>query len=192
MNKTIEDNSGDTNSGDDNSGYYNSGDYNSGDCNSGNYNSGNYNSGNCNSGFCNSGNRNSGIFCSKEPTVTMFNKPTDLMFDSPEIQKLIGVIGLVKRVCTWVKEIEMTKQEKVNNPNYKTTGGFLKKRSFKYCWKKSWAEFTSEQKNIILNAPNFDAEVFKEITGVDVGRKSSITLEVTEEQLAKIKEIINN
>ena len=171
-------NSGDYNSGYYNSGYYNSGyynsgnrnsgNYNSGDHNSGNYNSGYYNSGYYNSGYCNSGNRNSGIFCSVEPAQSLFNKPTQLMFNSPEIQQIVGVINSVKSIMTWIYSDNMSDEEKANNPSHTTTGGYLKKQDLKYCWKKAWQGFSDKQKNIIINAPNFDAAVFEEITGVKV------------------------
>ena len=141
---------------------------NSGNDNSGNYNSGNYNSGEHNSGYCNSGDRNSGIFCSVEPAQSLFNKPTELMFNSPEIQQIVGVINSVKSVITWIYSDNMSDEEKANNPSHTTTGGYLKKQDFKYCWKKAWEGFSEDQKNIILNAPNFDAAVFEEITGVKV------------------------
>ena len=166
-------NSGNRNSGNRNSGNYNSGNYNSGDYNSGNYNSGyrnsgDYNSGDYNSGYCNSGNRNSGIFCSVEPAQSLFNKPTKLMFNSPEIQQIVGVINSVKSVITWIYSDNMSDEEKAKNPSHTTTGGYLKKQDFKYCWKKAWEGFNKDQKNIIINAPNFDAAVFEKITGVKV------------------------
>ena len=171
-------NSGDRNSGNYNSGYGNSGNRNSGDCNSGDRNSGDYNSGDRNSGDCNSGNYNSGygnsgncnsgIFCSVEPAQSLFNKPTELMFNSPEIQQIVGVINSVKSIMTWIYSDNMSDEEKANNPSHTTTGGYLKKQDFKYCWKKAWEGFSDKQKNIIINAPNFDAAVFEEITGVKV------------------------
>ena len=161
-------NSSDYNSGYYNSGYYNSGYYNSGDRNSGDRNSGYYNSGDYNSGYCNSGNRNSGIFCSVEPAQSLFNKPTQLMFNSPEIQQIVGVINSVKSIMTWIYSDNMSDEEKANNPSHTTTGGYLKKQDLKYCWKKAWQGFSDKQKNIIINAPNFDAAVFEEITGVKV------------------------
>ena len=169
-NKLFEDitSKGYRNSGDYNSGDRNSGDRNSGDRNSGNYNSGDRNSGNYNSGYGSSGNRNSGIFCSVEPAQSLFNKPTELMFNSPEIQQIVGVINSVKSIMTWIYSDNMSDEEKANNPSHTTTGGYLKKQDFKYCWKKAWEGFSEDQKNIILNAPNFDAAVFEEITGVKV------------------------
>ena len=85
----------------------------------------------------------------------------------------------------------MTEEEKEANPSHKTTGGFLKTQSFKDCWKNSWKKFTQEQKDIILNAPNFDPAIFEEITGINLKSKKSVTLELTDKQLEQIKIILN-
>jgi hypothetical protein len=175
-------NAGDYNSGSFNAGYYNSGKLNSGsfnvgDCNSGSYNSGNYNAGSYNSGYCNSGNYNSGNcntghFNSNSPKVRMFNRDTNLDLDSDILKKLRNLIfDNLKSVCTWVYEFKMTNKEKEQNPFYETTGGYLKKRDYKYCWKKFWEKINQEEKDFIKSLPNFDAEIFKEITGIDVKDK---------------------
>lgn len=49
--------------------------------NTGDWNSGHRNSGHRNSGYGNSTNRESGIFNSKQGTVRMFNKETNLTWD---------------------------------------------------------------------------------------------------------------
>ena len=133
---------GNRNSGDWNSGNYNSGNRNSGNRNSGNYNSGDWNSGNRNSGFCNSGDYNSGdwnsgdwnkssfnngCFNTVEPTIMMFNKPSDITYrdwlDS-DARYLLNQIP--KDVVKWIYSDDMTDEEKAVHPEHKTTGGYLK------------------------------------------------------------------
>jgi hypothetical protein len=154
-------NSGRYNSGHYNSGHYNSGRYNSGRYNSGNSNSGNFNSGNLNSGDYNSGNRNSGFFNTLTPYVTLFNKKTNLRWDSIEIQKLYSLN--VKPILQWVYESSMTEEEKKNFPSYKTTGGFLKNTG-----RNDWSKLTEEDKKLITSLPGYDDEIFKQITGVSL------------------------
>ena len=192
-------NNGNFNSGDFNSGYRNSGDFNSGyrnsgDFNSGNFNSGYFNSGYRNSGYFNSGDFNSGYFNSNAPKVRLFNKDSDLEFNCKELNKLhLIILRNLKTVCAWIEEAKMTDEEKKNNPTYKTTGGYLKKRDYKYCWSKFWEKITQEEKDFIKSLPNFNAEIFEEITGIKVNQeKKKVTLELTDEELEKIKEIINN
>ena len=172
-------NSGDCNSGDCNSGNWNSGDCNSGDCNSGNRNSGNCNSGNRNSGNCNSGNWNSGdwnktsfsngCFNTVSPKIYMFNKPTDWTLEhwlNCRARYLLNQIDdcPLEYVCF----DSMTDEEKAAHPEAKTTGGYLKERTTADNARKWWAGLSADDRNIIFSLPNFDAAIFKEITGIDV------------------------
>ena len=174
-------NSGDYNSGDYNSGDYNSGDYNSGNCNSGNYNSGNcnsgywnsgncnsgdYNSGNCNSGYWNSGNCNSGdwnscdnstgIFCNQEDkNIRIFNKPSGMNLREFRGSKYYKALYSQPLELTYWDE----KEQKLKNRSYK-----------KACapW---WEAMSNENKQIIMEIPNFDPDVFFDITGIDVTKE---------------------
>ena len=172
-------NSGDRNSGDRNSGDWNSGDWNSGDCNSGNRNSGDWNSGNCNSGDCNSGNRNSGdwnktsfsngCFNTVSPKIYMFNKPTDWTFEqwfNCRARCLLNQIEDCPLEYVWFDT--MTDEEKAAHPEAETTGGYLKERTTADNARKWWAGLSADDRNIIFSLPNFDAAIFKEITGIDV------------------------
>lgn len=155
-------NSGSRNSGDCNSGYRNSGNYNSGDYNSGDYNSGNYNS-----GHHNSSNYNSGYFNSNTPKVRLFNKDTDLDFNSDVINKLKELVSAkVSPILTYIYSENMSEDEKKENPTHETTGGYLKKQDYKYCWQKGWEKMNKEEKDFIVSLPNFDWKVFEEITGI--------------------------
>lgn len=113
------------------------------------------------------------------------------MHDSPEIQKIVEVIIQLEPTTWWVVSTYMTEEEREANPSHKITGGFLKTQSLKDCWKNSWKKFTQEQKDIILNAPNFDPTIFEEITGINLESKKSVILELTDEQLEQIKIILN-
>jgi len=197
-------NSGNYNSGNRNSGHYNSGHYNSGHYNSGHYNSGNYNSGNYNSGYsnsgdynsghCNSGDYNSGFFNTNTPEVRLFNKDSNLKVNDELLVKVRSIIHeKVKTVCVWINEEGMTSEEKEEFNSYKTTGGYLKTRDYKYCWQKGWEKMTNEEKETIKSLPNFCPIIFKEITGVGVETtKKKVTFELTDEQLIKIRGILND
>ena len=189
-------NSGIWNSGDHNSGDNNSGDNNSGDCNSGNYNSGNYNngshnsgshnSGNCNSGHWNSGNHNSGVwnrgdwnktnfssgcFNTEESKILMFNKPSDWTIEDWRRSEAKNILDNVpNNVPTWIQSDDMTDEEKERHPKYKTTGGYLKEINDSKCVQAWWNNLLDHEKNIIKSLPNFDAVIFKKITGIDVNK----------------------
>ena len=172
-------NSGNYNSGNYNNGHYNSGNYNSGNYNSGNYNSGNWNSGDYNSGNYNSGNWNSGdwnkcnfsngCFNTVESKIYLFNKPSDWTYRDWLNSDACYVLNRIPRdVLKYVWFEDMTDEEKIAHPEAKTTGGYLKRLdNFKNrsIW---WRRLNDCKKSIIKAIPNFDKEIFKKITGIDV------------------------
>ena len=182
-------NSGNRNSGNCNSGNCNSGDWNNGDCNSGDCNSGNRNSGNCNSGDRNSGDRNSGnrnsgdrnsgdwnktnfssgCFNTKESKILMFNKPSDWTLRNWYSSEARYLLSKIKHNAPeWICSDEMTDEEKKQYPEYKTTGGYLKKYDESECGQIWWSNLSNHEKDVIKGLPNFDAEIFEQVTGVNV------------------------
>lgn len=174
-------NSGDRNSGDHNSGYYNSGYYNSeifnsgcynsgsfnsGDYNSGDFNSGSYNSGKRNSGLFNSCNFSSGVFCTTEPKINIFNVSTDMtMREFLDSRYYRAIISSDFKLTEW---IPYTEEEMEKDESKKLVGGYLKTYTYKEACKNWWEGMSNKNKAIICSMPNFDADVFKEITGIEV------------------------
>ena len=62
----------------------------------------------------------------------------------------------------------MTDEEKTAHPEAKTTGDYLKQLDNSECGSIWWRGLNDYEKSIIKAIPNFDKEIFKEITGVDV------------------------
>ena len=156
-------NSGHRNSGDYNSGHMNSGDYNSGHMNSGDYNSGSWNSGDYNSGNWNSGNLNSGFFNSNEPEIRIFNKQTDKKLEEIEVPNWCYF-----DLTVWVSHDTATEEEKEKHETeIENCGGFLKTLKYKEAWRLAWDKASKEEHKKLFNLPNWDNEVFKEITGID-------------------------
>ena len=157
------------NSGDCNSGNRNSGNWNSGDWNSGDWNSGNRNSGNRNSGDWNKTSFSNGCFNTVSPKIYMFNKPTDWTLEhwlNCRARYLLNQIDDCPLEYVWFDS--MTDEEKAAHPEAKTTGGYLKERTTADNARKWWAGLSADDRNIIFSLPNFDAAIFKEITGIDV------------------------
>ena len=182
-------NSGNRNIGDDNSGGCNIGNRNSGDNNSGNRNSGNHNSGYDNSGNNNSGNRNSGnrnigddnsgdwnkthfsngCFNTELPKIFLFNKPSDWTFrDWLDSDARYILMNCPTNALTWVWGYDMTEEEKEQHPEYSVTDGFLKNVEDEV--QEWWDSLTKEKKDSVMSLPNFDKNIFKEITGIDVNK----------------------
>ena len=62
----------------------------------------------------------------------------------------------------------MTDEEKATHPDWETTQGYLKKLDISECCHDWWMKLNMNEKRIIQNMPNFDAEIFKEITGIQM------------------------
>ena len=71
----------------------------------------------------------------------------------------------------------MTDKEKVDSPEFHVRGGYLKTIEYKDAWKKAWDEANKEDKELLFKLPNFDADVFEEITGINV-KKSTHTITI--------------
>ena len=176
-------NAGYYNSGSGNSGYYNSGSCNSGHCNSGSGNSGDCNSGDFNSGSCNSGNWNSGNWNSGKCNYGCFNtsyyRSPFRVFEQDcsmeEFRKWDKPKFLYFQLDTWIDAEDMTDQEKENNPSWKTTKGYLKTYTYKEAFRKSWDEASIEDRKKMLKCPNWNNEIFKEISGIDAEKELGIT-----------------
>ena len=183
-------NTGDRNTGNWNTGDWNTGGMNTGDRNTGNCNTGTCNTGKCNTGGCNTGDRNTGNcntgdrntgdwnstnfstggFNTKEEKIRLFNKRSkwtyrdwrcslarDLMCDCPHTKTV------------WISEKYMTDSEKEENPTWECAGGYLKTinatKEDKQAW---WDNLDDEEQEEVKSLPNFDKEIFKEITGIEV------------------------
>ena len=158
-------NSGYRNTGYNNTGYNNTGDNNSGYNNSGNNNSGNNNSGTNNSGNNNSGNNNSGYFNSQIPTsIIVFNKPCDIKtFEGYQLPSFVHF-----DLTYWVEASKMTEEEKLADPNFYLRGGQLKTKNYKEAFIESYEKSDKTDRARIKDCPNFDADIFFEISGIDL------------------------
>ena len=163
-------NTGDCNTGNRNTGDWNTGDCNTGDRNTGNRNTGDWNTGNRNTGDWNKSSFNTGCFNTEEQKIMLFNKPSDMTYRewmNSYARYLLNQIP--KNVVEWVYEDDMTDEEKVENPTYKTTGGYLKILDESECAQIWWDGLEDEEKKIIQSIPNFDPDIFRQCTGIEVG-----------------------
>ena len=166
---TGKDCTGRCNTGNRNTGNWNTGDRNTGDCNTGNRNTGNRNTGNRNTGDWNKSSFNNGCFNTVEPKVTLFNKPSDWTYRdwlNSDARYLLNRIP--KDVVEWIYESDMTDEEKNTYPSYKTTGGYLKVLDESECGQIWWDGLGERDRNTIKGLPNFDIEIFEQVTGIKV------------------------
>ncbi len=66
----------------------------------------------------------------------------------------------------WIDKKEMTKEEKDEVSGWSEMGGYLKRLDYEEAWAKWWSEAKSEDKEKILAIPQFDSDIFTEITGL--------------------------
>ena len=166
-----------------NTGEYNTGDGNSGSWNSGSWNSGDGNSGSWNSGYGNATNRETGIFNTTQGKIRCFNKETDLSWDDIDHPNFYEFY-----LNKWIPESDMTDEEKKDDPNFFVRQGYLKTYTWEEAWSNYWRDCDDEEKQKVLNLPNFDKDIFKEITGIDVAEKPEDKIEI-EGKLYSISEI---
>ena len=89
----------------------------------------------------------------------------------------------------------MTKEEKEEYPEYKTTGGYLKTIDYQEAWKVSWDKADDEDRRKCLDLPNWNNELFLEISGIDVekelgsGSKKNELLKKADELIEKAEEL---
>ena len=160
-----ESNSGHRNSGYRNSGYSNSGYRNSGNSNSGHWNSGESNSGDSNSGYWNSGHRNSGHFNTTTPdNINVFNKSCKRTDWNDALKPDFIYFDL----CVWIWWNNMSDKEKGNNKDAFLADGYLKTLGYKEAWQKSFESADEEDIELLKTLPNFDTDVFEEITGIKI------------------------
>ncbi len=167
-------NTGNCNTGDWNTGNRNTGYCNTGNCNTGDWNTGYWNTGDYNTGDWNTGNWNTGCFNTVEQKIFLFNKLSDwTMKDwiNSEARSIFYDIRISP--VQKINKKDMTEKEKEQHPEYQTTGFYLKElRSEEIAEErqKYWNQLSQKQKDIVMAIPNFDKEIFKEITGIDVDK----------------------
>jgi hypothetical protein len=166
----------DWNTGSRNTGNWNTGSWNTGNWNTGSWNTGSWNTGDRNTGYCNTGdrntgdwntgNRNTGYCNTSTPKVVIFNKQTDLEFSSINFPNFFYF-----ETTEWIYESSMSDKEKTAFPTYVTTGGYLKEKSYVEAWRESWDKASLEDKKKVFALPNWDNDIFKQISGIDVEKE---------------------
>ena len=163
-------NTGNRNTGNRNTGNRNTGNSNTGNSNTGDYNTGDYNTGDCNTGDYNTGDCNTGCFNTLNSNMTFFNQLSNWTYSDWNSSKAKAILGTMPmNTLKWIGLNSMTYIEKEFNPEYETTGGYLKMfkatKEDKQTW---WDNLSDYDKEEVLNIPNFDADIFEEITGIKV------------------------
>ena len=177
----------------------NTGIYNTGNRNTGDWNTGNRNTGNDNTGYRNTGDRNTGDYntgswnttdqetgyfnTTVSDTIRVFNKTisrTEWDYATTHLPDF-----LYFKLTEWISSHDMTDKEKDDHPEHQTHGGYLREYTYKEAFQKSWQEADPEDRDRIRNILGFDADIFYEISGIDL--RGSDTKELT---VAEVSELL--
>ena len=71
-------------------------------------------------------------------------------------------------LTVWVSHDTATEEEKTEHKaEIEICGGFLKTINYKDAWRIAWNKASIEERKELFDLPNWDNQVFKEITGID-------------------------
>lgn len=93
-----------------------------------------------------------------------------------EYNKTLSLLGdneIKIQLTKWVDYKNLDKDDQTSTS--KQLGGLLKVFTYEEAWKNFWDKATQEQKSVILDIPQFDNEIFKSITGIDVKQSKNPT-----------------
>lgn len=160
-------NTGYSNNGVCNTGHCNDGEFNAGSYNTGDYNTGNFNTGDYNTGYFNSCSGSNGIFCNDgDKNIRIFNVPSGMSLTEFINSKYNYALKSSPFILTeW---IEYTDEEKKESKRKAIGEGYLKEYTYKDACANWWNRMSDENKNIVKSIPNFDADVFEDITGIKI------------------------
>ena len=161
-------NVGNLNSGNRNTGDHNSGYYNTGFCNSGHYNTGNNNTGDYNTGFCNTGNYNSGCFNSGTANTGNCNAG---MYNNGDCNFGSHNTGNYNSGCynSGCFNTDNPKMRMFNKTCDMTYNEFMLSIDYSFsalCYRIHDNELLPEDRARIEALPNYNPDIFTEITGI--------------------------
>lgn len=71
-------------------------------------------------------------------------------------------------ITKWVSWDDMTDEEKKKNPKAFVPEGYVKVYTYHEAWTNLWETLSNREKESFKTLPNFDSQIFKEITGIDI------------------------
>ena len=110
--------------------------------------------------------RSTGLFNTEEKTVPIFNKDSGLTWEEIIYKDWYEAL----RSCSFklTEWIWYTEEEMEDSPIRQAIQGYLKQYTFEEACLNWWDSLSNEAKELIKTIPNFDKEIFKQITGIEV------------------------
>lgn len=98
--------------------------------------------------------------------IRIFNKPSGMSLQ--DFCKSKYWDAMCSAPFTLTEWIEYTAEEKTADPQKELIGGYLRTYTMEEAWANWWDELDDKKREIIKEIPNFDPEIFKDITGIEV------------------------
>ena len=134
-------------------------------------NTGNRNTGNRNTGDWNTTIFSAGCFNTELPKMMLFNKPSEWTLNDwwgSSARYILSDAPVEIDVVEWICSDNMTAEEKEAHPEHKTAGGYLRVTHEAPNRQEWWDKLSETDKQTVMALPNFDAEIFKRCTGIEV------------------------
>jgi len=96
--------------------------------------------------------------------ITIFNKPSEMSYGEFVNSKYYD--ALISSDFVLTEWIDYTEEEKKDSIIRQCIGGYLKYYTYQDACKNWWNGMNAENKKIVMSIPNFDKDVFEEITGI--------------------------
>jgi len=96
----------------------------------------------------------------------MFDKQSEMTLQ--DFYNSAAYDALVTATFPLTEWIKYTNEEKANDKAKKLIGGYLKVNTMRYAWAELWKALNDDKRQLVMNLPNFDKDVFKKITGIEV------------------------
>ena len=101
----------------------------------------------------------------------MFNKPSNWTIEDWYHSKAMIILDRFhNNSLQCIPATRMTKEEQEQYPDYEILGGYLRKQNNLESNQLYWDKLSKSEKEIVKSLPNFDAVIFKKITGIDVNK----------------------
>ena len=152
-------------------GYQSTGSHSTGHQSTGSHSTGHLSTGHLSTGNWSTSDLSTGHFCTKDGKgFGAFNKKLHKKYEESvriwnEAEK---PECLFFSITEWVALDMMSQSEKEQSPSSSITGGFLKVYDYKEAFTKSVTSASKEERDLIRALPNFNDEVFFEISGCDL------------------------
>lgn len=95
----------------------------------------------------------------------MFDKDSNWTYEKFRESRAFNLLHSIDTTF-WIPTGSMSEKEKQDYPYHITTGGYYREIPYKEAFVNKWNNWDEKSKNAFISLPNFNWEIFSEITGV--------------------------